>query len=336
MVSLSYFWNHILETYTNPQGELLANAAYHARDAQAHCVDVAAMLFPTGHIIPSDALISDVSAKVRGLILGIQKVLLPNIFDYPEMITSCWQLLVRSGFLREATLVDFILARNAEQTLSKKIACNGQVSTAEQMPAALLGNADPNIAEAAQILVAADGLRQHSTSTLYHELGAELLHQTVWRVVAALQMITDRRDANVIDAAKNLLTRHDEGQIARVAARKLVHFLGVDNIALLSSPEAAGLDLYVASLAVDIGVDHDHVLRLIAAHSSAPLATMLRARDAGREEAMATICLFKGFNLTPREVTNFDAGYDVLDYEAARREIEQWAIERSQFLAFLK
>jgi hypothetical protein len=323
-----------LEKPVNPEVELLATATYHARDAQARCVDVAAMLFPTGHIIPSDSLISGVSSGLHGLVSAIQKAVMPSLLDEAETAASCWQLLSRSGFLREPPLIDFMLARYAEQHLSVNLAKASSVATSDQLPALLLDNVNPHVAEASQILLAAGGMRGLSGASLHHELSPELLHQTVWRVVAALQILRGMRDVDVIERAKELLATHEEGQIARVAARKLVHFLGDNEAVRLSSPETAGLDLYISALAADVGIDHDHVLRLIDAHSCAPFVTVLKARGMPREDAMATLILLKGFDLTPREISVFDEGYNSLSQEMARAEVERWAIERASYLAF--
>jgi hypothetical protein len=213
-----------LEKSVTPEVELLATATYHARDTQARCVDVAAMLFPTGHNIPSDALISWVSSGLHDLVSAIQKGVMPSLADDVETATSCWQLLSRSGFLREPPLIDFMLARYAEQHLSESLVKSSSVATTEQLPALLLDNANPYIAEAAQILLAAAGMRGLNEASLHHELSPELLYQTVWRIVAALQMVRGTRDTDVIERAKQLLAKHEEGQIARVAARKLVHW----------------------------------------------------------------------------------------------------------------
>ena len=102
----------------------------------------------------------------------------------------------------------------------------------------------------------------------------------------------------------------------------------------LQDVEEAGLDLYVAALAADISIDHDHVLRLITAHSSAPLSTMLRARGANYIDAMSAIGVLNGVDRAPRDVADFEAGYDQMGRDHAREEITRWSIERAAFLAF--
>jgi hypothetical protein len=322
-----------LEQQEPQHDDLLASAAYHARDAQAQCVDVAAMMFPTGHKIPSDALLYAVSQKLSDLLSGIERALLGDI-PKGAVSTDCRNLLTQSGFLREPSLVDFILARQAEAHLSAQVSIRGQVAKVDQLPAQLLGSADAGIARCAQVILAADSLRKRQNTTLHTEMAPEMLHQMVWRVVAALQIGGGFRDQNVINAAQTFLTSHDEGKIARVAARKLTYLLGDKKCHSLQSAETSGLDLYVAALCVDTGLDHDHILRLIAGHSCAPFAVVLRARNTPSDDAMAAICLFSGFDLTPHDVSSFYAGYDRFSTDVAQQVIQGWAMDRARFLAF--
>jgi hypothetical protein len=322
-----------LEQQQSQHDDLLATAAYHARDAQAQCVDVAAMMFPTGHKIPSDALLYGVSQKLSDMLSGIERALHGDVLN-AGISKDCRDLLMRSGFLREPALVDFLLARHAEEHLSVQIAARGQVAKVDQLPAQLLGNADAEIARAAQVILAADSLRQRQTTKLHMEMSPEMLHQIVWRVVAALQVVGGARDQHIVEAAQELLASQDEALTARVAARKLVYLVADKYADALQSPETGGLDLYIAALSAKSGLDHDHILRLITGHSSAPFATILRACNTPSEEAMAAICLFNGFNLTPHDVSSFYAGYDSLDRDYTRQVIEGWAIDRSRFHAF--
>jgi hypothetical protein len=322
-----------LEDHYHLHDDLLANAAYHARDAQAQCVDIAGVIFPVGFLAPSDALLSLVSTKLFNIISGIQRMVLNTNEADPDGVLATWKLLAKSGFLREPQLLDFILARCAEDRLNTCLSDNGKISKTEQLPARLLNNANPNIAEAAQIILATRGMRQHSNALLHHELAPELLHQTVWRVVAALQILNGRRDPDVIASAKSHILSHDEGQIGRVAAHKIIHFLGQGDDARLRDAKSAGLDLYVAALAKDCGLDHDHVLRLMDAHSAAPYAVLLRVRDTAYNDALDALHLFKGNAVKPADIAIFEQCYDSIDRASARSEIENWAVSRSAFMA---
>ena len=323
-----------LENQPSNDDDLLAVAAYHARDAQAQCMDVSAMAFPSGHLAPSEEMLSAVATKLRALVGGIEKTVISTATHGVSSKPASWNLLSESGFLKEPALIDFVLARFAEDRLGKRNTDHGEVGIAEQLPAKLLTDGEAGIAEAAQAILASESLSRHSHDQLYRELSAELLHQICWHIVAALQIVAGKKDAANVAAAKQLLQQHDESRSGRVAARKLVHFLPKEIRTEALDPEKAGLTLFVASLSAETGLEHDHVLRLIDGHSSAPLATMLRAANIERDAAMAAICLFKGFNLTPHEITIFDNHYEEMSQAAARDAAAEWGSARAKYLAF--
>jgi hypothetical protein len=322
-------------TETNAQAkDLLALAAYHAQDAQARCIDVASMAFPNGHLVPSEELLASVGAKLRAIVIAIENRVKSEIDPAPMITPYSWDILVKSGFLREPALIDFLLARYAEDRLLARIAQNGDCDTGEQLPAKLINHDDALICETAQSVLASETIGRKSLKLLYCEMSPEQLHQLVWRIIAALQISSGARNDDHINAAKAMLASYDEGQIGKVAARKLVHFIRAEYQSQLADPQQAGLTLFVSFLASKTQLDHDHVLRLIDSHSSAPLAIMLRMCGLPREEAMAIICLFKGFDLTPNEITLFDEHYAVIDSASINDQLEKWSNDRFQFLSF--
>lgn len=313
---------------------MLAHARYYARDAQAQSKDVAVMAFPSGHAAPSDQMLSTVGTKLRDLIFGIENNILSVKADKNSRDPAIWNMLLQSGFLKEPALVDFALARFAEEHLSAAILANGDVDAASQLPAQLLTSGDAILAESAQAMLAGQSLLRRSPGLLYRELPAELLHQTVWRVVAALQIISGTKNQNHIDAAKHLLASHDESQSLQGAARKIVHFTASENALILLDPEQAGTQIFAAALSAKTGLDQDHIIRLVDGHSCFPLAILLRAANLERSKAMAVICLFRRFNLTPFEINKFDQSYDLLEQSKAMEIAAEWAIERSSYIAF--
>ncbi|NJM51300.1 MAG: hypothetical protein HC843_10895 [Sphingomonadales bacterium] len=316
------------------EDNLLAVARYYARDAKAQCIDVSEMAFPLGHHIPSEEMLSSVSTRLRAVVQAIEARIAPAADTADSHGPASWDMLSRSGFLKEPVLIDFMLARFAEGRLEVKIAQADDVIVTEQLPALCLKNSDLPIAEAAQALLASETLNRRSHKNLYRELPPENLHQLVWRVVAALQILSGAKNEAHIANAKILLDEQDEAQSRRAAARKLALFIPREYQPQMLIPQKAGLPLFIAKLASDTGLDHDHILRLIDGHSSIPLAMMLRYAGVNRDSAMAVICLFKGFDLTPHEVNIFDSGYEAADMEAVEAELSVWAQQRSRFLAF--
>ncbi len=334
MVSLYYIMEPKLESQPQYEDDLLNAASYFACDAQAQCIDVSVMAFPVGHKSPTDEMLSAVTVKLRNLILGIEAAIvlssIPSVASMPES----WNILLKSDFLREPMLIDFILAQFASERLSQRILDNSNTRLMDQLPARLLSGNNLVLADAAQALLASEMLMRRSPELIYHQVSSELLHQTTWRIVAALQIQSGEKNEQHINNSKRLLSNHDEGNSVHASARKIVHFLHGEAANVTLDPAQSGLAVFAASLAAHTGLDHDHVLRLIDGHSSAPLAMMLRASGIGRESAMEAICLFKGFNLTPLEISYVDRHYEVLAPDQAKSAIALWHADRARYLAF--
>ena len=196
------------------------------------------------------------------------------------------------------------LPTSAAARLEEKLA-----TSTRHLPAQLLNHPDPNVAEAAQTLLAADSLYRRARGYSYQALRPELLHQLCWRLVAAIEVDNGKRDIAVIASARALLSEYDEGRTAQAAALKLSHFLGNERRSDLLDPNTAGLHLFVAHIANELEIDQDHVFQLIDIGSSAPFVIMLRAVGIDAERAMAIIYLFKTFALTPRDIGLFDRGF---------------------------
>lgn len=304
---------------------LLKVGAEYARDIHALCADVSAAIFPSAITPPSDAIINSASSKLRQIVGDIETRLLPSD---PQTSPQTWEMLARSGFLREPELIDFILARIAEDRFSVKI--DGQ----NTLPERLLDHADGNIADTAQVLLAAESLHRLSVGSAHLGMPAELLHKTVWRVVAALEVIHGKRQQHVIVAARTVLAEYAEANRTQAAARKIVHFMDAAEQEDLLNPTMSGLQLHIAAIAASLDFEFDHVLRLIDASSSAPYALLLKAMGVPKTKAIDAIFLLRSNRLSSREAGIIDAGYDVLDVATAIAETGRWAAARAHYLAF--
>ena len=316
-----------LDDLPNIKEDLLTVGVIHAHDVHALCNDVAAMIFPSAITPPTEETISAMTRKLVAVVSDIEAQLLDC--DRTSELSRSWSLLAESGFLRERDLIDFMLARVAEDRLDAKLS-----GSAQQLPAVLLDHADPNVAEAAQALLAANSLHRNAHGFTYQALRPELLHQLCWRLVAAMEVTSGSRNTAVVANARALLANYDEGRTAQAAARKLVHFLDNEHRTGLLDPDNTGIHLYVAYLASVLDIDQDHVLHLIDSGSAAPLGVMLRGADNDAEQAMAAIYRFKGFSLTPRDVGLFEQGFERLEPEVARSAISGWASARAKYLIF--
>lgn len=310
------------------QDDLLSIAALHVRDVDAICTDVAATIFPSAIQPASDAVISAVSTKLLQLVSDVEAKITRTEIKFGTR-PSTWQLLAQSGFLREADLVDFALARVCEDRLEAMLPPSTTTFIVD-----LLDHPDGGLAEAAQLLLAADSLHRRTMGGTYSTLPPELLHKLCWRIVAALEVTHGSRSAEVIDEARKVLAAYDERQTAKSAARKIVHLIDETSSSDLLDPAKSGLHLFVAKLASETGLEHDHILRLIDCGSIAPLAVILASIGVLKPDASTILVLLRGSNLTPKEVGVFNEKYALLDKKSATDQIASWSVLRSNYLAF--
>lgn len=304
--------------------DLLSVATAHARDADALCLDVAAVIFPSATHTPSEATISAVSVKLLQLVRDIEIKLAGDTRE-----PKTWPLLVRSGFLRETALVDFAMARVAEDRLDAR--------TGVGQPAyvtGLLDHPNPNVANAAQILLAADSLHLRAQGRTYLNLPPELLHKTCWRVVAALEVSQGERSDEVIKAAQALIGQYDEANTAPAAARKIIHFLGEQMRPDHLIPQNCGGHLFVAQLGNDLNLEHDHILRIMDFESAFGFMVMLAAMGIPKADALRILIDYRSQMLTPREAAIFEKSYAGISAEDALEVVASWSASRLSLLTF--
>lgn len=304
--------------------DLLSVATAHARDADALCLDVAAVIFPSATLSPSEATISAVSVKLLQIIRDIE-VRIAGETREPKT----WPLLVRSGFLRDTALVDYAMARVAEVRLDARLA-PGQLIFVNE----LLDHRDTGIMEAAQILLAADSLHLRTQGRTYLNLPPELLHKSCWRVVAALEVSQGERSDDVIKAAHDLIAVYDEARTAPAAARKIVHFLGEELRSDLLDPQKCGVHLFVAQLSAELNLEHDHILRIMDFESAFAFMIMLAAVGVPKSDALQILLDMRGQMLTPREAAVFETKYAGIGTQAGLDTVASWSASRLSLLTF--
>jgi hypothetical protein len=299
--------------------DLLELANGQVRAAHALREDLLAVLFPHGDVPPSELLQTRVKLKLLALIDGIERQLLGQSGEQRS-----WEMLARSGLLREKALVHFALARIAEERIVRTMQAAG-ASPLAQLPAKLLQNDNVIIAEMAGRLLQAEA--NSSDETLYLRLNAEMLHLLVWRVVAVLQQSALVDGLSLTENAKLMLAAHNPDADLSSAARKLAFFLGPDYREALLQPEKSGLSLFVANLSQSSGVDSDLIYRLIHEGTLEPLALMLRANDRDAEQLSRIIATLRGMKheMSAELIERF-AGVDAVDARAA---ISGWQSEGS-------
>lgn len=314
----------MLDRNIDPIEDMLSVARAHARDAEILCRDVAAAIFPAALLPASEATISAVSVKLLQIIGDMEASIIGH-----GATNETWSLLARSGFLREPELVDFVLARVAEDRVDTRLELKPP-----PLLSVLLEHPNQHVTHAARVLLAADSLHRRSDGKSFLSMPPELLHKTVWRVVAALEVAQGYRSATIIDAARNLITRYDQAATAQAAAGKIVHFVGDEMQHRLLDPVDSGVHLFAAALSAAAGMEHDHVLRIMDLESALPLIVVLACAALPKSSALALLFQLRAQKLTSREAYFFDQCYDKVSSADAAQELAGWAASRSNLLNF--
>jgi hypothetical protein len=267
-------------------GDAFANAAATRMLAD----DVACLLFPHSGILPSEELQTSVRLVLKAIISAVETEL-GVVPDGP--LPQSWEMLSRSGLLREPGLIDYCLARIAERRIRQRIE-GDSLRKLEQLPARLLRNDNPLLAEAARnILVAETRSHPFDGRALLGQLPIEQLHPLAWRVVAVLQTnkseASDVADSSLVGACQAMLGRRNDAAIQQTAAAKLVYFLPAEMQAKLADPISAGVPVFVAALSARTAVSADLIYRYFDGESAAAPLVLMRA--AGFDSASALACL---------------------------------------------
>ncbi len=297
-------------------------AGNHVRAAHALRDDLLAVLFPYSGALPSELLQSRIRMKIKDLTSSIEQALMRHDDEQP----NSWAILSESGLLREKALIDFALARLAEESLNACLRLADGAAPLSQLPALFLGHENVRIADMARALLHAAQVSESNNQLLHHRLDSEQLHQTCWRVAAALIEGGVVQSDSITEAVHSMLALHDGGLNPLTIARKIVFFLGFENRAELNDPRRAGLHLFVANLGREYDLDDDFILRLIGGHHPAPLLLLLKGLGIATDTALAIVQALKGKEALDT-FTNLGSDYASLDSFDARAAILSWREE---------
>ncbi len=320
-----------MEHLTDPH-EFIATAAMHARDVDSVCQAVGTIIALKSIERPSEAMLSSVNTFLWNAVLEIEQILRPQLSQNEQNQPITWDLLRGSGLLTDPVLVDYALARFAEKQLHAAVNRGNEAQELEQLAIHLLHHENPSVVAAAQSFQAAVSKQQSASGVVLDNFDSQLLHKLCWRVIAAWEILEGQKDPASANAARELLSNHDEARALRSAARKLIFFLDDEDRKSLAKPQDASIYLFAAWIAAELAIEYDHVIRLAASQSITPLAIMMRAVGLEQEQAMEILFLLKRFDLRPAEVTMFEQNYASLSEHDAQQAIMTWRTERARLL----
>lgn len=280
-----------------------------------------------------DGLVTSVERDMRLFIA-------PRLADEHELAASlssasvaiALPMLTDTQALRHSAFAAILLRRAGEAVLGAHIARPDADS-----PAPFVADPEPGIAQAGMALLIADSQRRDrfgAPALLLDDLSAELAAWLVWRVAAALRhyliAVHDIADADadalLNEAARSILSAHDEGRGLHATAARLASRLSAGNRIdgrLLEALASGGhIPAFAAALAAAARLPHDEVWSLIADPAQGRLATLLRAVDLGRTEAAAILLVLHEGDAG----ANVDA-FDALTVRAARAAIAPLALD---------
>jgi uncharacterized protein (DUF2336 family) len=240
-------------------------------------------------------------------------------------------ILARSGTSSEPLLVSALLRRAEEHRLHR---AGGGGDNALLID--LAGDANAVVAsEAMALLIAHSGRFDpfQEPVLIRSDLSAELEHQLVWTVAAALRryivgqhgVAPGEADQLLASAGRSLLAAYDEGDTLDAHCLRLARALGeagkLDDTLTSRALTDSGLSLFLAVLSVRTGLDSVAVWEIMSARDGRGLAFLLRAAGVAREPAGAIL-----FALTRDEVAlvpQLDT-YDGSSQAQAQRLLALW------------
>ena len=255
------------------------------------------------------------AAMLRGLVGDIGDEIIAAL---PPLVAAraeaardtLYRRLRNMGLIERDGLVALLLRRADEQQLSAR-----QEQASDSFIAALVGDADAAVAEAAMGLTVARGRRRDRFGRLgieFDDLAAEDAVAIAYAVAAILREALDREaDAALAQATQQLLARHDEGRRldATVAAlARTLHAAGRNDEALARSVARVGdAPLLVALLARRAGIDGIDAWAFFSGGDAMMLTRLASCERATAAQIVAAFDPLFGLGAPDRAIERFDA-----------------------------
>jgi hypothetical protein len=269
---------------------LMELASAQARHAFGVCEDLAAAIFPRGDCWPTEQLQAAAGAKLHDLVCSVECAL--EIQGHNGYAAKTWPLLAENGALRTAPFSAFALARVTEDRIFQRMNAENRAASLNFLSSRLLESDNSTLADLARQLLIAEQCRNAPRKSLYTQLEPQLLRQLIALIADASDTMSGDKAAS--ERASSLLSRHNVSTHIAVSAQKLLFALGDRYQDALGDPIKAGPHLYVAGLALEFGLSHDTVLRMIGSGSVAPLALLLGLRHLDQATTVTILKILRG------------------------------------------
>ena len=253
------------------------------------------------------------AAMLRSLVLEVADELIaklpPLLAARAEMLRDgLYRQLRNAGLLERKGLVSLLLRRADEQQLA------GHAHRGTSTLGALIGDEDGSIAEAAMALTLARGRRLDKFGRLgaeFDDVAAEDAVALVNAVAAALRHgLAGESEKALIDAAKAVLARHDEGRRLEATVAALARALEAsgrgddDMVATLAGEGDAAL--LAGLLARRAGIAPDEAWTMFTGGEAMMLARLAGCERAAAAQILAAFEPMSGAHSAERFIDRFD------------------------------
>ena len=248
-------------------------------------------------------------------------------------VEIAFPILVEGGALLRPELVEILLRRVEEHRLHRAGAAENALLIE------LAGDSDAAVAAEAMALLIAQSSRFDAFEEpllARSDLPAEIEHQLVWSVSAALRRyIVDRHriepaaaDSALSQAALRLLGTYDEGEGLEARCLRLARALEaagrLDGALMVRGLADASLPLLVALLSVRTGLEPAAIWAIHAARSERGMPLLLRAAGTGRSDAAAILLALGADEAALVPQLDF---FDSVSAEEASRLLTLWRVD---------
>ena len=295
--------------------------------------DLAASLFPKSDVQITDRMLSFAQLYLRAIIAEVETqiclIATQNFGVSHESVMAignsdqehCYPVLRSAGLLETRAILDHVFVRALQAELNARLLQKISQENLEKTMTRHLDDEEPAIGQAAMALLVAHS-RANANTAHISDLSADMLHELVWSVVAAIEKVSGYAGKGLTDAAQQLLGDHDESGSVSSRALRLAQLLDQadENSDQLSHPLVDGPHLFFAKLARRSALPIELITVFTAEPNMARLVVLLRALDFSSEDALSIFAaLDNGGILTA-------ASYNEIGKEDARELVQSWSM----------
>lgn len=302
--------------------------------------DLAAVLFPKSEVLLSDRILSNGRQYLRSVIAEIESricLIATEKFSVTHQsiveignnnTTYSYAYLLEAGLLSKANILEHVFTQAQKIELTNRLVQKISQDELDNNLSRFLDHEDKSIAEAAMALLVSKNRSGNHISPIsprLTDLPAEVVHDLVWSVTAAIRKLSRFDGAHLLKAAEYLLAGHDESQSCHCRALRLAGLLhhGGEN-SLIPHPLKDDLDLFIARMALRSGIKAEQIILYTAEPNMARIIIMMRALAIADTDALSIFTALDGSgNLLTA------SSYNEISQDEAIRLVGSWSTESS-------